>query len=263
MFDHADKKVFGKSECNPSKITGTFSAPSAPSTPAMASQEPGHGSVPFYYLFMIDGFGAVFVHRQLRDHWISTDGNTLKVFIQILLRVEWKEGKTVFFNGVEVKLQPGEMTFGRQQMAYWSHLSPKQVRISINKLKMAQTVAIKSTNKFSILYLNNWEKYQNLASKRASKRADEGPIEGRRGATLEEDKNIRNKEINGFFGLSDGQIQDIRAMIAQTMGHALMSEANSVCFREITEKMAKKKNIKRPYAYLLAAARKLKGEKNG
>lgn len=113
--------------------------------------------------FRVDSNGYIMLHRKLRDHWIATDHATLAVFVQILLRVEWQEDKkTVFLNGSAVKLKRGEMTCGRKQMSQWANISEQEYRTSLNKLKSTNTITTKSTNRFTVISLCNWEKYQTI-----------------------------------------------------------------------------------------------------
>lgn len=150
---HADQNK--ESHSCPITLPGSSSARGL--HPARESSVTGESGL--FTLFKMDN-GFIFLHRKLRDHWIATDHSTLAVFIQILLRVEWKEEKRVFFNGCEILLRPGEMTCGRKQMSQWSNLTPQKTRTAFSKLKSTSTITIKTNNKFSILYLNNWEKYQ-------------------------------------------------------------------------------------------------------
>jgi len=59
-----------------------------------------------------------------------------------------------------VKLQPGQLIFGRKSAAEELKMSERQIRTCLEKLKKTQNVTIKTTNKFSIITIVNWPTYQ-------------------------------------------------------------------------------------------------------
>lgn len=84
----------------------------------------------------------------------------------------------------------GAAIYGRKELAVLLGFSEKSIRTALNHLKSANQVAIKTTNKFSIIQILNWEKYQQGASTTANK----GPTRGQQGATDKEYKNIRIRD---------------------------------------------------------------------
>lgn len=99
--------------------------------------------------------GWIKTHRKLTDWQWITSGNHLKLFLQILLRANYKEStwrkKTIF---------PGQILTGRKQLAAWSGLSEQQVRTCLSDLFATGEITIKTTNNFSIITVCNWETYQ-------------------------------------------------------------------------------------------------------
>ena len=59
-----------------------------------------------------------------------------------------------------IHLKPGQFIFGRRQAAIETGLSEQQIRTIIDFLKKAGNLTIKSTNRFSIISIVNWEIYQ-------------------------------------------------------------------------------------------------------
>jgi hypothetical protein len=60
----------------------------------------------------------------------------------------------------EVELEPGQFIFGRKVAAEATGLSEQEVRTALDSLRKQQNLTIKTTNKFSIVSITNWETYQ-------------------------------------------------------------------------------------------------------
>ena len=60
----------------------------------------------------------------------------------------------------QVRLVPGQFIFGRRQAAIETGLSEQQIRTIVDSLKNRGNLTIKSTNRFSIISIVNWEIYQ-------------------------------------------------------------------------------------------------------
>jgi hypothetical protein len=59
-----------------------------------------------------------------------------------------------------VVLEPGQFVFGRNNAAKELRASPQNIRTCVQTLTKTQNLTIKSTNKFSIISIINWESYQ-------------------------------------------------------------------------------------------------------
>lgn len=77
-----------------------------------------------------------------------------------------------------VRLQPGEFITGRIAAAKELNMSEKTVRTCIKKLKNFEKIRVKTTNKFSILSVINWDSYQQQDSQKGQQRANKGPSKG-------------------------------------------------------------------------------------
>ena len=76
-----------------------------------------------------------------------------------LLKASHKE-KWVMVGNQEIKLYPGQFIFGRRAAAKETGLSEQEIRSRLDFLRDAQNLTIKSTNKFSIITIINWDTYQ-------------------------------------------------------------------------------------------------------
>lgn len=61
----------------------------------------------------------------------------------------------------QVHLMPGEFVFGLKAAAKETCISIQSIRTLLNFLKTSQNITLKSTNKFSIISILNWDTYQN------------------------------------------------------------------------------------------------------
>jgi hypothetical protein len=99
--------------------------------------------------------GFIKIHRQITEwEWFS-DHNTFRLFIYLLLTANFEDRK---WRGILIKR--GQIVIGRTELAKSTHLTEQQVRTSLNKLKSTNEITIKTTNKFSVVELVNYNVYQ-------------------------------------------------------------------------------------------------------
>jgi len=60
----------------------------------------------------------------------------------------------------KVHLQPGEFIFGRKKASEETFLSEQEIRTCLDSLRRLQNLTIKTTNKYSIISIINWNLYQ-------------------------------------------------------------------------------------------------------
>lgn len=141
--------------------------------------------------------GYIKLYRSMLDwEWFS-DSNTLTVFLFCLLSANHKPNR---WQGIEIK--EGQFVTSVQSIKSKTHLSVKKIRTALNHLKSTNELAIKTTNKYSLITVVNWGFYQSDdcqgANKTASERANEGQAKGKQRATNKNDKNEK-KYIYGEF----------------------------------------------------------------
>lgn len=116
-----------------------------------------------------------------------TDGNTLRLFIHLLLKANY-EAKD--WHNITVKR--GELITSLGNLSAETGLSVKEVRTALEHLKRTNEVASRSNSKCTVITILNYDKYQGGASQAAN----EGQAKGKQGATTKEIK--EDKEINTF-----------------------------------------------------------------
>ena len=76
-----------------------------------------------------------------------------------LLKASHKQ-KEITVGFQRVVLEPGQFVFGRNNAAKELRASPQNIRTCVQTLTKTQNLTIKSTNKFSIISIINWDSYQ-------------------------------------------------------------------------------------------------------
>ena len=136
---------------------------------------------------MSDGF--IKLYRSFASWEWYQDQNTKSVFIHLLLKANWENGR---YRGHEVP--KGSLVCGRKKLAKELGISEQSVRTSLEHLKSTNEITIKPTNRFSIITIVNWEKYQGYGDLLTNKSTNKSPTANQQLTTYKEYKNIRNKE---------------------------------------------------------------------
>ena len=80
------------------------------------------------------------------------DPNTCRLFFHLMLTANWEPK-----NWHGIVIEPGSRVASVKKLAEETGLSIKNVRTALEKLKTTNYLAIKTTNKYSVISLNNWE----------------------------------------------------------------------------------------------------------
>lgn len=121
--------------------------------------------------------GFVKIHRQLVSWGWYQDHVVKDLFLHLILTANFREqewmGRTI---------GPGQVVTSYAHLARDLGFSVKQIRTALEKLKRTGEVASEATNRYTVVTIVNWEKYQlteeESAGERASKEASEGQTEG-------------------------------------------------------------------------------------
>ena len=65
-----------------------------------------------------------------------------------------------FLAGKVVHIKKGSFVFGRKKASKETGLTERQIRTALEHLKNLQNLTIKTTNKYSIISITNWDIYQ-------------------------------------------------------------------------------------------------------
>ena len=127
------------------------------------------------------------ISRKILEWEWYTDINTKVLFLHILLKANWKQGR---FQGTEVPR--GSFVTSQQNLALETGLTLKNVRTALKHLENTGEVAVNRHPKFSVITIKNYDKYQSGGSQVAV----EGQSGGSQVATIEERKKERKQQYN-------------------------------------------------------------------
>lgn len=120
----------------------------------------------------------------LEWEWYS-DINTCRLFIHMLLKANWKDGR---FQGENI--ERGSFVSSYQNLSIETGLSIKNVRTALEHLKSTGEVAVNRHAKYSVFTIKNYDQYQSTGNQPAVNRQSTGS----QPATIEEGKKERRKE---------------------------------------------------------------------
>ena len=131
--------------------------------------------------------GWIKLHRKfLNWRWFS-DQSTNKVFLTLLLLANHQPscwlGK---------KIRSGQLITGRKSLKTLTSLSEQKIRTSLKKLQSTNEITIKSTNKFSLITIVNWRKYQIEEKNQPANQPANQPTSNQQLTTNKKIKNVKN-----------------------------------------------------------------------
>ena len=111
--------------------------------------------------------GWLKLYRSILDSAVFQDAEILKVWIWLLCNVAFEQHDTICYGKV-IHLKPGQIATGRKKIAQCTDLNENKVYRALTALKSLGNIEIKATNKYSIITVVNWYKYQDENAKRTS-----------------------------------------------------------------------------------------------
>lgn len=109
-------------------------------------------------------FGFIKIWKSLEKwEWFS-DPNMVALWVHLLLKANWQDKR---WCGHVIKR--GQCVIGRSQLSKETGISEQTIKTCLNRLKSTSQITIKSTSKFSVLTIENYEFYQQRDHKPTSK----------------------------------------------------------------------------------------------
>lgn len=162
--------------------------------------------------------GHIKIDRRILEWEWYSDINTCRLFIHLLLKANWKDGR---FQGTEVPR--GSLVTSYNSLSKQTGLSVQNVRTAIKHLILTGEITSKQQAKFTVITVKNYDKYQ------LDNRVTNNPLTENQQAsnklltTIEEGKKVRREESNnnipsapddkspcaGSFLLNDGTSYEI------------------------------------------------------
>ena len=135
--------------------------------------------------------GHIKLDRKILEWEWYTDINTCRLFLHMLLRANWKDGR---FQGVDIPR--GSFVSSYQNLALETGLSVRNVRTALEHLKTTGEVTVNRHPKYSVFTVNNYCQYQST-----DKVSDTQPTDNRQSSdsqptTIEEEKEVKKGRSN-------------------------------------------------------------------
>lgn len=137
------------------------------------------------FFFAMVGFVKIF--RSLKDWEWYDDHNATRLLVHLLLSVNYENKK---WKGIDIP--KGAMVFSWDTISKEVGLTPMQCRTSMTKLESSGEVTRKVTNKYQLVSLVKWEKFQIIEGCLTDKLTDEQQTNNRQITTTKEYKEINN-----------------------------------------------------------------------
>jgi hypothetical protein len=138
--------------------------------------------------------GWIKLHRKFRDWGWYKKPETAMLFIELLLSANSKPQE---WNGMII--QRGQVVTSRESLSRALGISQRSIRTGLTRLKSTSEVTIETTNKYSIITICNYDKYQSLHYKndQQNDQVNDFQTTSKRPANdhKQEYKNIRSKEV--------------------------------------------------------------------
>lgn len=143
--------------------------------------------------------GWVKIHRGMLDWEWYGDTNVVRLFFHLLLKANYEEKR---WQGNIVGR--GQLVTGRVELAEQTGLTEQQVRTALSKLKSTGEITIKTTNKYSVITICNYARYQDTEQQcqpteqptNNQQTTNKQPTNNQQITTTQEIKKERNKENN-------------------------------------------------------------------
>ena len=109
----------------------------------------------------MDGYIKLY-RKSIENGWLK-NGDLWRFWCYCLLKATHKK-TTVVIGWQQVELEPGQFPFGRRKASKDLAMSEQTIRTCLKNLENMKNLTIKSTNKFSIISIVNWDSYQSQES---------------------------------------------------------------------------------------------------
>ena len=95
------------------------------------------------------------LHSKILEWGWYKNNNVFRVFIHCLLKANWKDGE---FEGQIIPR--GSFITGRKELSKQLMMTEQEIRTALKHLKSTNEITIKTTNKYSIITIVNYDLYQ-------------------------------------------------------------------------------------------------------
>lgn len=137
--------------------------------------------------------GFIKLHRQITEWEWYSNINVCRLFIHCLLKANHKDNK---WQGIVI--ERGSFITSIENLAFETGLSGQQIRTALNKLKSTGEITSKTTNRYSVISIKNWDMYQ-VDNKQDNKQiTNKHQTDNKQITTNNNDKNEENEKESKY-----------------------------------------------------------------
>lgn len=194
--------------------------------------------------------GWIKIFRKIQSWGWYNDSQMVHLFIHLLLEANHEDR---IWKGQPVKR--GQMIFGRKAVAETLGISEQSIRTCITRLKSTNEITTKSTNKFTLVTIVNYDQYQvedkKSTSKSTSENANEQPTTNQQLTTPKELKNTTNV-VSGhplcvWISQTQPNVSKLKTQLSDREAERLVKKYDKALIREIVEEMDNKATLTKEY----------------
>lgn len=137
------------------------------------------------------------IDRKILDWEWYSNINTSRLFLHMLLRANWKDGR---FEGKEINR--GSFVSSYSKLSNECGLTVNEIRTAIKHLTLTGEITVRAHAKYSVFTINNYDEYQSINTQEHSQSTSNAHSINKRLTTIEEkkeEKEGKKKELNVFF----------------------------------------------------------------
>lgn len=160
--------------------------------------------------------------------WYS-DINTCRLFIHMILKANWKDGN---FRGE--KIPRGSFVSSIHKLSEEISLTEREVRTAISHLKMTGEVTSRSTNKFTVFSIKNYETYQSNDTQASIQETSERHSNDKLTTTIEERKKRKQerRKEKGIVCTEPDRLDTVPSIISLILNDKTFYD---VCKKDVDE----------------------------
>jgi|DEB0MinimDraft_6_1074348.scaffolds.fasta_scaffold39991_2 hypothetical protein len=145
--------------------------------------------------------GFIKIDKRILEWGWYQDSNTFRLWIHLLLKANWKDKK---FQSLLVKR--GQLVTSVKNLSKDLELTTQQIRTSLKKLKETKEISEKTTNKFTLINIENYCLYQDNKEKNNKQITNEQQTNNKQITTIEDIKERKNN-INPYIPLNSSKAE--------------------------------------------------------
>ena len=144
--------------------------------------------------------GWVKLHRSVLNLPVFDEPELLRLWLYLLLKAS-HQPRDVPVGQTIVHLQPGQLITGRKRIAQDLRISETNVRCQLKRLVVHQLVNLKTTNRFSLVTLMDWDFFQSSDQQSDQQNASQMPTKCQQPDHKQECNKKEKKEKNAKKGV--------------------------------------------------------------